>query len=263
MLCLTRRLAPLIAAALAVSLAACAPAASSGSEGAFPAAGATAEAAGAAPVGAPATDPGAAVARLWVSLGPGCVARGAAVFLGGDRFLTAAHLVDGSQSPPGCDGPPRAALRFRDQDRRARALRMGRSENHPGSGLRYLAGRDLALLRADPAPYPGMGEVPAARPCAAPPATGAAAGGAPPAGAAVLVVTPRRRAAARLLPTVAEEEDYGSYDEIDLRLDPGESGGAVFDAATGCLLGLVSHREEGVPRTRLVRAAAIGAFLEE
>ena len=81
----------------------------------------------------------------------------------------------------------------------------------------------------------------------------------------ILVLVTRRRAERLRVSGLAPEPDprFGSYAELPVAMAQGESGGAAFDATTGCLAGLVSHREEagGTTRTRLVPASAIRRFL--
>lgn len=182
-----------------------------------------------------------------------CAATGGAVHLGQGRFLTAAHIVDGSTQrlrgacPP---GPPRVALSVRGATQPARLLRAGRDRVEARFGQRYLDAEDLAIL-APAASLPAQG---AATICAAPPVPGQQ----------VLLATPRRSLRTRITRLALEPDPvFGSYVEIPETLAPGESGGALFDAATGCLAGLVSHREEdgGPPRTRLVPAAVIRRFV--
>lgn len=192
---------------------------------------------------------GGAVAGLSVGA-PGCEATGAAVHLGQGRFLTASHLVDGTHPLLlGCRGG-RAWVRLAWQGRglAAEVESIGMADLEPDLGLRYLGGQDLALLQADVAGGP------AARPCTS----------GPRAGEAVLVVTPRRVQVSRIAGLMAEREAaYGGYAELAARLEPGESGGAVFDLEGRCLLGLVAHRERvgREERTRLVEAGALRRFL--
>ncbi len=119
----------------------------------------------------------------------------------------------------------------------------------PGSASATSGGEDLALIAPTTA-LPGLGT---ATPCA----------GGSPAGTPVLLVTPRRSIRARITGTWQDPDpQFGAYLEIAEALQGGESGGAAFDAASGCLLGLVSHRDEdgGPPRARLVPAATIRRF---
>ena len=74
----------------------------------------------------------------------------------------------------------------------------------------------------------------------------------------------RRAIRTRLLaPWSDPDRAFGTYLEIPETLAPGESGGAVFVAASGCLAGIVSHRDSdgGPPSTRLVPASTIARFL--
>ena len=128
-------------------------------------------------------------------------------------------------------------------------LRAGQDRVQPVVGQRYLAGEDLALLRTPTPPR----DIPGAAPCAAD----------PPPGAPALLVTPRRSLRTRIAGVFREADPaFGGYLEIPVTLEPGESGGAVLEAATGCLAGIISHRDEdgGPPRTRLVPASVIRRF---
>jgi hypothetical protein len=63
---------------------------------------------------------------------------------------------------------------------------------------------------------------------------------------------------------VEPEAANGRYAVLALRLEAGDSGGGVFDGASGCLLGIVSMRDPAEPgRSWLVRAATIRAFLAD
>jgi hypothetical protein len=123
---------------------------------------------------------------------------------------------------------------FAGQARPALLLRAGRGDVLPEVGPRYLGARDIALLQI------------------APDLTGPAA-------------TLCDFHAGRVLGAVREDPAaYAGYAEIAVRLEPCESGAGVFDAAQGCLIGLVSHRDELRPeRTRIVLATTLRGFLDE
>ena len=90
--------------------------------------------------------------------------------------------------------------------------------------------------------------------CAGPPAPGTPA----------LLVTASQSVRTRITRLAPESEArFGAYLEIPLHLEPGQSGGALFEAASGCLAGLVSHRDEdgGPARARLVPASTIRRFV--
>ncbi|MBX9593278.1 MAG: hypothetical protein K2X46_02855, partial [Roseomonas sp.] len=199
----------------------------------------------------------ATVAEIRSGQAPNCNASGAAIHLGGGRFVTAAHVVDGSVQrlrgfcPPDRQGQPAITLGVRGTEAPARILRAGRDRVDAGIGQRYLGGEDLAII-APTRPLPGL---PAATPCATP----------PPPGTPALLVTPRRSIRTRLLaPWSDPDRAFGSYLEIPETLAPGESGGAVFVATSGCLAGIVSHRDSdgGPPSTRLVPASTIARFMQ-
>ena len=198
----------------------------------------------------------ATVAEIRSGEAPSCNASGAAIHLGGGRFVTAAPVVDGSVQrlrgfcPADRQGQPAITIGVRGTEAPARILRAGRDRVDAGIGQRYFDGEDLAIV-APARPLPGL---PAATLCAATPAPGTPA----------LLVTPRRAIRTRLLaPWSDPDRAFGTYLEIPETLAPGESGGAVFVAASGCLAGIVSHRDSdgGPPSTRLVPASTIARFL--
>ena len=196
----------------------------------------------------------ASLAGLRAGLEPDCVAAGAAVHIGQRRFLTVAHLVDGTQPllhgcSPGA-APPR--IRLAGHDLPAELMRAGQADLAAGLGTYYVGGRDVALLRTGPLPpgHPALALCP----------------GAPHPGERVRVVTPRREADGTITALVREANPlHGGYAELSLPLEPGESGGAVIDARRSCLMGLVSHRETvaGRVHTRIVPAPVLRAFLGE
>ena len=182
---------------------------------------------------------------------PLCDASGAATHLGAGLFVTAAHVVDGSVQRLRGDCPPATSVTvaLRGVTTTATLLRAGQDRIQPVVGQRYLRGEDLALLRAATPPR----DIPGAIPCAAD----------PPPGTPALLVTPRRSLRTRIASLFRETDPaFGTYLEIPVTLEPGESGGAVLDATTGCLAGIISHRDEdgGPPRTRLVPASVIHRF---
>ncbi|HWL80164.1 MAG TPA: trypsin-like peptidase domain-containing protein [Roseomonas sp.] len=194
------------------------------------------------------------LAGLRAGLAPDCIAAGAAVYIGQRRFLTAAHLVDGTQPLlHGCAGgaaPP--WIRLGSHDLPAELLRSGQADLQAGLGTFYVGGRDVALVRVA-APPPGL---PALHLCPDGPRPGER----------VRVVTPRRDTSDAITALMRESDPlHGGYAELSLRLEPGESGGAVIDARRSCLMGLVSHREEiaGQVHTRIVPAPVLRAFLGE
>lgn len=193
------------------------------------------------------------MAEVAALVGPDCRAGGSAVYLGDGRFITAAHIVDGLMAEArGCRRAPTPTylLSVAGTPAPASLLATGRGQVDPPVGLRYEGGQDLALL-APTRPLPAL---PAATPCVADAGPGR-----------ILVLVTRRRAERLPVSGLVPEPDprFGGYVELPVAMAEGESGGAAFDAATGCLAGLVSHREEagGTTRTRLVQASAIRRFL--
>ena len=195
----------------------------------------------------------AAVFDVASSTGGRCRATGSAVHLGEGRFLTVAHVVDGSsqQLRGGCPAvPPALTLSIRGATLPATLAGAGRHRIDPVIGQRYFGAEDLALLT----PQRGAPALPAATLCAA----------TPPPGTPVLLVTNGQAIRTRITRLAPEPEvAFGAYLEIPVQLEPGASGGALFEAASGCLAGLVSHRDDdgGPPRARLVPARTIRRFV--
>jgi len=195
----------------------------------------------------------ASVVAVASSTGGRCRATGSAVHLGEGRFLTVAHVVDGSSQMlrGGCPAvTPALSLTLGGASLPATLAGSGRYRIDPVIGQRYFGAEDLALLTPQrPAPAP-----PAASICAT----------TPPPGTPVVLVTGGQALRTRVTRLAPEPEaQFGAYLEIPVQLEPGASGGALFEAATGCLAGLVSHRDEdgGPPRARLVPAATIHQFV--
>ncbi|MDQ1080529.1 trypsin-like peptidase domain-containing protein [Pseudoroseomonas cervicalis] len=201
------------------------------------------------------TAPGAPFLALLRAGAPGCIATGSAVHLGRGAFVTAAHLVDGSQAVlrhcAEASASPR--LRLDGQEQPARLLRLGQAD-WGGSlpGTFYRGGQDAALLQA-----PALAGAPSLPLCAAGPVPGQP----------VRLVTALRDMPAEIAGLMREADPrHGGYAELALRMEPGESGGAVLASgpAGECLLGLVSHREDaasGLSRTRIVPADTLRGFV--
>ncbi|TPG58110.1 hypothetical protein EAH89_09105 [Roseomonas nepalensis] len=195
--------------------------------------------------------PDAFRAELLGGRSPDCRLRGQAVYLGGGRFLTAAHLVD-DMVPRlrHCAGIPLEPLIvFRGYTMPVRLLRLGEGTLEPDVGPVYRRGEDLALLQAGSAPAG-----PFARPCPDGPSPGQR----------VLVLSGQRHEARAggLVPETRAAD--GAYADLPIHLAQGESGAGVFDAGSFCLLGVVSHRPDDTPNhSRIVPAATIRTFLGE
>ena len=214
--------------------------------------------------GPPASAGAGAVVALEARFGRMARARGSAVLLPGGLALTAAHVVDEASLReelcrlgrwPAEPAPYLAGLELRGAQGAAVAatrLRLGRSSFTPaGCDLAYRRGQDLALLRLA-APLPGAVPAPV---CEADPGPGQA----------VLAFRAGQPLAGRLGGEATEADAAnGRYAVLEMRLEPGDSGGGVFDAASGCLLGIVSMRDPAEPgHSWLVRQAVIRAFLAE
>jgi hypothetical protein len=181
---------------------------------------------------------------------PGCPLRGYAINLGKGLFLTSAHLVDDIVPRlRRCAGSPmQITIHYAGRTLPVRVVRVGAGHLEPGVGPMYRDGEDLALLQA-PMALSG----PAAVPCEEGPARGQS----------IRVSSARRHALAQAGDMVPETREVdGAYADIPVSLAEGESGAGVYDAATNCLLGVVSHRPDATPdRSRIVPASTIRAFL--
>jgi len=191
------------------------------------------------------------IVPVTAEFGAAARARATAIRLDDGRLLSAAHILDEAGIAEGwCrlgrTDPPPALTMLTTPDGVAHRLRAGRARlNRADCELAYLRGEDLAVLAA-PA-------LPGAAVCAQDPAPGQR----------VLVGTRDRIAAARLQAEVAEANPaFGQYAVLPLRLEPGESGGGVFDADSLCLLGIVSQRALHDPDAAwIVPARVIRGFL--
>ncbi|RVT96996.1 hypothetical protein EOD42_11415 [Rhodovarius crocodyli] len=187
--------------------------------------------------------------------GPDVRARATAIRLADGRLLSASHVLDEAGIAEGfCrlgrpGPPPRLTALALADGRPAARLRSGEAEmDSRDCELAYRGGTDLALL-AEPGP-----RVAGAAPCAADTTPGQA----------VIVATRARMARARMAGEAREADPrFGRYAVLPMRLEPGESGGGVFDAATRCLAGIVSQRALDDPGAAwIVPASTIRAFLE-
>ena len=215
--------------------------------------------------------PDAFRAELLGGRAPDCRLRGQAVYLGGGRFLTAAHLVDDIVPRlRGCTGIPLEPLVvFRGHTLPVRLVRLGDGKLEPDIGPVYRKGEDLALLQAtgalpdlgggvargvgaDAGSGLGPGFGAGARPCPEGPARGQA----------VIVLSGQRHEAEAGGMVPERRAADGGYADLPLHLAQGESGAGVFDARSFCLLGVVSHRPDDSPsHSRIVPAATILSFL--
>lgn len=195
----------------------------------------------------------ASVIAVGSSTGGACRANGSAVHLGQGRFVTVAHIVDGSaqQLRGGCPAVrPALMLAMGDTRLPATLAAVGRYRIDPVIGQRYFGAEDLALLTLQRVAPP----MPAATLCTA----------TTPPGTPAVLVTATGAIRTRVMRLAAEAEaQFGTYLEIPIHLEPGASGGALFEAQSGCLAGLVSHRDDdgGPPRARLVPADTIRRFV--
>jgi hypothetical protein len=212
----------------------------------------------------PAAPPDARVLPVTALFGTSARARGSAVVLPQGRLLTAAHVVDEASVRealcrrgrwPAEEAPYLTGLGAGVTPAPATRERIGQSSFRArGCDLAYRNGADLALLRIEGAAAVELLPLGASI-CPAEPADGTT----------VVVATRQRRFLTRL-DGAADERDpaNGRYAVLPDRLEEGESGGGVFDAASGCLLGIISQRDPERPdRTWIVRAAVIREFLAQ
>jgi hypothetical protein len=178
--------------------------------------------------------------RTWV-----CRGEGSAVFLGGNRFLTAAHVVDQNPFTDDCADFGRAdpVIEVGSTPLRARVVKSTSWVDN--GGLTYPGGVDLALVEVEARMMPvERRSTPPLQPCDAdlPPGTD------------VQVVTEYGVFAAKTQPRVNDD-----FARIDLAGRRGNSGGGVVDPARHCLVGIVSHG--GLEGTNIVSSETIRRFL--
>lgn len=179
-------------------------------------------------------------------------ARATAVRLADGRLLSASHILDDAGMAEGfCrlgrrDPPPQLSAVSIGPGQPATRIRNGQARLNPADcELTYRGGADLALLAA-----PGPRGAPLCDSDTTP-------------GQPVLVAT-RDRVARAIMGGNASEANpaNGIYAVLPMRLEPGESGGGVFDARLLCLHGIVSQRALDDPDAAwVVRTSVIRAFL--
>ena len=191
-----------------------------------------------------------------------CESRGSALYLGDDLYLTAAHvLLDRADVARECRFTPavstdfaRSAAEadpFRVSVRRAAGATadgtvaaLGSRRSGPSGEMDFAGSADFAIVRAKTA-----GARPALRPCAGPPHPGQT----------VVVVLRQGLVRTRVAATqTAKSDGDARYVDLDEVLDHGTSGAGVLDAATSCVLGLISHRwPEPTPRVTRMTPTAV------
>jgi hypothetical protein len=156
-----------------------------------------------------------------------CGNQGTAVFLGGNLFLTAAHLVDQDPLLDDCAqfGKADPVIAFGPARLRAQVVRAAPWSD--AGGLVYRDGMDLALVAVDARMIPPELRAADAR---------AVCEADLPAAAEVRVATEFGTGAARIMP-----RGNSDFARIDFRAKHGDSGGGVFDPRRGCLLGIISN----------------------
>jgi Trypsin-like peptidase domain len=178
--------------------------------------------------------------RTWV-----CRGEGSAMFLGGNRFLTAAHVTDQDPFTNDCADFGRAdpVVEVGSTTLRARVVKS--TSWVDDGGLTYPGGVDLALVEVEARMMPVERR--------STPSLGLCDGDLP-ADADVQVVTEYGVFAAKTQPRVNDE-----FARIDLAGTRGNSGGGVVDPARRCLVGIVSNG--GLEGTNVVSSETIRRFL--
>jgi Trypsin-like peptidase domain len=174
-----------------------------------------------------------------------CHGKGTAIFLGGDRFLTAAHVVDQNPLTNACAayGTADPTIEIEGAELRGRVVFAAPWVDM--GGLLYPEGTDLALIAVDARMIPSELRSGALTICAS---------DLPVDGATAVVGTQFGVFSARTQPRVNDE-----FARIDFPATPGHSGGGVFDPARRCLVGIVSNG--GREGTNYVANQAVQRFL--
>jgi hypothetical protein len=180
--------------------------------------------------------------RTWV-----CRGVGSAIFLGGNRFLTAAHVVDQNPFTDDCAdyGIADPVIEFGTTQLAGRVVKVAPWDDR--NGLVYPGGMDLALIAVD------ARMIPVALRSAAPLAL---CDSEPPAAMAVRVATEYGVGSATTRLRVTE-----LFARIDFLAKRGDSGGGVFDPVRRCLIGIISSG--GREGANYVPSAAIRVFLAD
>ncbi len=191
-----------------------------------------------------------------------CESRGSALYLGDDLYLTAAHvLLDRADVARECRFTPEVSTDFARSAAEADPFRvsvrraagatadgtvaaLGSRRSGPSGEMDFAGSADFAIVRAKTA-----GARPALRPCAGPPHPGQT----------VVVVLRQGLVRTRVAATqTAKSDGDARYVDLDEVLDHGTSGAGVLDAATSCVLGLISHRwPEPTPRVTRMTPTAV------
>lgn len=175
-----------------------------------------------------------------------CRGEGSAIFLGRNRFLTAAHVIDQNPFTDECAKAGIAApvIEFGTTKLPARTLAVQPWEDE--GGLAYADGVDLALVEVDGRMIqPELRTGSAHRLCAADLTE---------AGTEVTVSTVSGTYAART------QVSASLYSRVDFPAKRGDSGGGVFDKQRYCLLGIISSG--GVAGANYVTTEVVRRFLD-
>jgi hypothetical protein len=174
-----------------------------------------------------------------------CGSEGSAIFLGGNQFLTAAHVVDQNPFTDACAdfGAADPVIEFRSAQLRARVVRS--APWYGAERLIYPGGMDLALLEVDAGMIPvELRSVERRAVCDAD----------PPVSAEVRVATEYGIDIAAV-----KRRPAGDFVLIELRPKHGYSGGGIFDPMRGCLVGIISNG--GAAGTNYVPNDVLRSFL--
>jgi hypothetical protein len=174
-----------------------------------------------------------------------CQGGGSAIFIGENRFLTAAHVVDQNPFTDDCYRFGRADPVIEFAGGELKATFVAAVPWQDEGGLYYPGGADIALVVVDGRMIPP--ELRQSSPLAI------CSSDLPP-GSAVAVATQYGISAARIAARVNDE-----FGRVDFAGRNGHSGGGVFDPEHRCLLGIISNG--GVNGTNYVANETLRHFL--
>lgn len=177
-----------------------------------------------------------------------CGDAGSAIYLGGNLFLSAAHVIDENPLTNACAafGDADPTVEFGGTELRAKVTAATHWTDN--GGLYYEGGADLALLEVDARMMPLELRVP--NPLSICEADLA------PDGAEARIGTQYGEFESATAPRVNDE-----FARLRFAAKPGHSGAGIFDPSRGCLVGILSNG--GVNGANYVSNANLRAFLAE
>jgi hypothetical protein len=176
-----------------------------------------------------------------------CRGEGSAIFLGGNLFLTAAHVVDQNPFRDDCAdaGMTDPVIEFGTTELPAKTLAIQPWDNE--DGLTYSEGMDLALVEVDSRMMqPELRTESPHRLCDSD-----------------LTEKDVEIAVSTKYGTYSAKSELGTgqYSRINFPAKPGDSGGGVFDKNRFCLLGIISSG--GFQGSNYVTTAVVRRFLDK